>query len=273
MLGAPVPAHDKVTLAEPDATEAVPTEYRADAVVVLSAADEPVLALIVEPQRHRDPKKRWSWPVYVTNLRARLRCPAEVLVVSPDASVAAWSATPIPVGVCSSQITPLVLGPDLIPVVTDAGQAELEPELTVLSAVAHGGDPQRRGVLDALFAALPSVEEQRQVLYLEAVYAALPAAARSYLEGLVMSTDTHEEMSEFRQWLISVGEAKGKEEGKAEGKAQGEARAVLTVLDARRIDVPEQARRRITGCADADQLDVWVRRAVTADTVEDLFDE
>lgn len=83
-----------------------------------------------------------------------------------------------------------------------------------------------------------------------------------------MSTDTHE-MSEFRRWLISVGEERvGKR-----GKAQGEVRAVLTVLDARQIDVPEPVRRRITECADADQLDVWVRRAATADTVEDLFDE
>ncbi|MGI9000345.1 MAG: hypothetical protein ACR2GH_01625, partial [Pseudonocardia sp.] len=68
------------------------------------------------------------------------------------------------------------------------------------------------------------------------------------------------------------GEAAGKEEGKAEGEAAGEARAVLAVLDARGIDVPPDARARIAECPDLDQLDIWVRRAVTAETVHDLFD-
>ncbi|MGI9004491.1 MAG: hypothetical protein ACR2GH_23045, partial [Pseudonocardia sp.] len=58
----------------------------------------------------------------------------------------------------------------------------------------------------------------------------------------------------------------------AAGKAEGEARAVLAVLDARGIDVPPDARARIAECSDLDQLDVWVRRAVTAETVHDLFD-
>jgi len=55
-------------------------------------------------------------------------------------------------------------------------------------------------------------------------------------------------------------------------RAEGEAAAVLMVLDARDIDVPDDARERITGCADLDQLETWVRRAVTATTVSDLFE-
>ncbi|MGQ0779012.1 MAG: hypothetical protein ACT4NY_32135, partial [Pseudonocardiales bacterium] len=58
----------------------------------------------------------------------------------------------------------------------------------------------------------------------------------------------------------------------AKGEAKGEAKAVLAVLDARGIDVPEDVRTRITGCSDLGQLDAWVRRAATADSVKDLFD-
>jgi hypothetical protein len=47
---------------------------------------------------------------------------------------------------------------------------------------------------------------------------------------------------------------------------------VLAVLDARGVEVPDEAREKIAGCADLDQLDTWARRAATADKVNELFD-
>ena len=58
--------------------------------------------------------------------------------------------------------------------------------------------------------------------------------------------------------------------GKAEGKAEGEASAVLTVLDARGVHVPEAIRDQILACTDLDQLDAWLRRAVTAATADEV---
>ena len=58
----------------------------------------------------------------------------------------------------------------------------------------------------------------------------------------------------------------------AQGEAHGEARALIAVLSARGLEVPEDARERINGCTDLDQLDVWVRRAATAKTVKELFE-
>jgi hypothetical protein len=65
---------------------------------------------------------------------------------------------------------------------------------------------------------------------------------------------------------------RGKAEGLAEGRAKGWAKAVLRVLAARRIEVPEEARVRISACADLRQLDVWLDRAVVATSVAELFD-
>ncbi len=155
-----------------------------------------------------------------------------------------------------------MLGPDLIPVLTDPAGAA--PEVAVLSAMAHGGDPDRRDVLEMLVAALASVETQHAVLYAELVFAALPAAARAHLEAL-MSTHTHEYLSEYAQKFVAQGEARG--------EARGKAAAVLAVLDAQGIAVPHTARARIGECDDPHQLDVWVRRAATADSVKDLFDD
>jgi hypothetical protein len=54
----------------------------------------------------------------------------------------------------------------------------------------------------------------------------------------------------------------------AKGRVAGEASAVLTVLAARGVSVPEAIRDRILACTDLDQLDVWLRRAATATTDE-----
>jgi len=132
----------------------------------------------------------------------------------------------------------------------------------VLSAMAHGADPDRTGVLDVLVDALATIETERAVLYSRLVLAALPEAARSYMEAL-MSTGTYEYQSEFTRRLEARGEARG--------KASGEAEAVLTVLETRGVEVPDDVRVRITQCSDLDQLTVWLRRAVTAASAHDLF--
>jgi hypothetical protein len=52
------------------------------------------------------------------------------------------------------------------------------------------------------------------------------------------------------------------------GVARGEGRAVLTVLEARGLAVPTAVREQILACTDVAQLDVWLRRAVTATTAD-----
>lgn len=258
-----LPSWDRVRLDSGELTDVAPTEYRADAVVTLSAAGSPVAAVVVEVQLRRDRGKQWSWPVYVATLRARLRCPCVLLVVCADASIAGWSRTAIDLGHPGWVLRPLVVGPDVVPMVTDVAQARDDPQLAVLSALAHSGAHERDKVLHALLAALSEINDEHAAMYSDLVFAALPAAARNHLEAL-MNTGTYEYQSEFVRRYIY--------QGRAEGRAEGEARAVLAVLAARGIDVPEDARVRITECTDMEQLDVWVRRAGTAESVEELFD-
>src|SRR6478752_7603356 len=89
-----LPAYTEARLASSDLTEVVPTEFRADA-VVLFVDGKPVLRVIVEAQLSRDERKRFSWAAYQTVLRARHECPVEPLVVTPDRAVAAWAAAPV----------------------------------------------------------------------------------------------------------------------------------------------------------------------------------
>jgi flagellar biosynthesis/type III secretory pathway protein FliH len=72
---------------------------------------------------------------------------------------------------------------------------------------------------------------------------------------------------------LTEGRAEGLTEGLTEGRAEGEVRALLAILNARGIPVSDAAHTRITSCTDLDQLDVWVRRAITAPTIQDLFND
>ena len=62
-------------------------------------------------------------------------------------------------------------------------------------------------------------------------------------------------------------------EGRAEGQALGEAQAVLTVLEARGLAPTAEQRQRILACTDLEQLNTWVRKAVTLADVEELFEQ
>jgi hypothetical protein len=254
-LGVPVPAYTNASEGSCDLTDLTPTEYRADAVVMLTSDDVPVFAVVIEVQLRQDPDKRWSWPVYLTTLRARLEVPVVLLVVCPGRSVAMWCAAPIDLGHPNWILRPVVIGPDRVPVLTDPEVAAQSPELAVLSAMAHGAGPDGDKVLSAFLAGLRTISDNQSDLYADIVLMTLPEAARADLEEL-MATGTYEYQSDFARRYFG----------------QGEAKALLEVLGARGIDVPDDARERITTCTDLKQLETWVRRSVTISTIDELFD-
>ncbi|GAA1788687.1 hypothetical protein GCM10009682_08450 [Luedemannella flava] len=149
---------------------------------------------------------------------------------------------------------------------------------------------------------MTDIDDQKHVAHtlgcFDIVAEALSAAARQTLEDL-MATRIREYQSDLVRKFVSQGRVEGRElgleegleqgleqgrgegrtegriegriEGRAEGRAEGEARSLLTVLDARGIEVPADARDRITSCTDIVQLERWIRLATTATSVEDLF--
>lgn len=266
ILGLDIPHYDVARLDSAEATDPLPTEFRADAVVVLASHDTPVLAVVIEIQLRADPGKHWSWPAYVATLRSRLRCPTELLVVCSDATTATECAGSITLGISGSHLTPLVIGPDRVPTVPARTPGPGVAERSVLAALAHGRHPDHYDVLDMLIDALATIETSQATLYLRLVHAALPQAARRHLEAL-MKTSIYDYESELFDELRAEGEARGEARGTVTARVQ----AVLTVLDAAAVDVSDEARTRITNCADLDQLETWLRRAVHATTIDDLF--
>jgi hypothetical protein len=66
-----------------------------------------------------------------------MRCPVCVLVFTPHRELVRWASRPIELG-GGNVFTPLVIGPSGVPIVTDTARALADPELAVLSAMAHG---------------------------------------------------------------------------------------------------------------------------------------
>jgi hypothetical protein len=79
-----------------------------------------------------------------------------------------------------------------------------------------------------------------------------------------MTTAAYRHESEFARRLGS--------RFKAEGKAEGEVRALLAILDARHIEIPDGVRADLLACTDTAQLEAWIRRAATADKIQDVLD-
>ena len=61
--------------------------------------------------------------------------------------------------------------------------------------------------------------------------------------------------------------------GRDEGRTEEAAHALLTVLRARRVAVPDDARERILAEKDRVQLERWLERASLAVSVAEVFDE
>ena len=56
-----------------------------------------------------------------------------------------------------------------------------------------------------------------------------------------------------------------------ESYRRGVANVILLALEARGLTPSDEARERITSCRTLYQLDVWVRRVATAESMDDLF--
>jgi hypothetical protein len=271
----------------------VPTEYRADLVVLLLEG-KPCYAIVVEVQLSEDLGKHMSWPAYIVNLRARVNCPTALLVVAPEPAVARWCARPIETGHPNFALQPLVLGPQAIPVIQDEQRAREVPELVVLSAIAHGREAVGVSLAPVVLAAVAGLEDERSRLYFDLAWGSMNAAARSALEA-VMLKGTYEYQSDFARKYVAQGmeegrklgleegreegrkagreegREEGREQGREQGREEGEREALFEVLSARGLTVDAAERQRILACTDLSQLKRWLRRAVSAQATHELF--
>jgi hypothetical protein len=235
-----------------------PTEYRADLVIVLTR-DQPVHGIVVEVQLAKDDDKEYVWPAYVCNLRNRIRSPVCLLVITIDEGVARWANRWIELG-GDSCFRPWVLSPIAVPEITDEEQANSDPELAVLSAIAHGAsvnvDKATRIALTAE-AALLGLDAERSTLYSDMLFSALSEAARRALQA--MNLPKYEYQTEFAKRYYG------------RGRAAGRLELVLRQLTVRFGTLPESIRARLEA-ASSEDLDRIGERLLTASTLSEALE-
>ncbi|GAA2210580.1 hypothetical protein GCM10009850_060390 [Nonomuraea monospora] len=262
-MGIAVPAFDQTSLGNTDFTDCRPTEYRADSVVVMARSGETVNAVVLEIQRAPDEQKHWSWPVYLSTLRARTKCPVLLVVFCQDAATARNCAKAIDMGHPGWVLVPIVVGPEEVPQIIDTTQAAANSELITLSVIVHSthASELRDKIVQTYVQAIAESPEDRPS-YIELVLSSVPrSVAKKIYEELKMTVD-HDYLKTFdfvREW-VEV------------GKAEGEAEAILLIFERRDVSVPQEARERILACTDVATLRTWISRAITATTADELFD-
>ena len=245
-------------LLDADLSQVVAPEYRADALVHLSALAWQ-LVLVIEVQLRIDARKRKVWPVYASVAHARHEQPAAVLVITLDRSTAAWAAE-------HGEI------PSAKPAVSDPEVAKLSPEIAVLSAMAHGESSAAAQIGIAAAEAARDLDEERSRLYLDLVLRFLNPAARIVLEKIMIQN--WQPQSEFFQRLDAEARAAGRAAGHAAGHAEGDLdgqRKLLTRLLHRRFGaLPPEIQTRLEQ-ADEAQLGQWGEELMFADSLSALF--
>jgi Domain of unknown function (DUF4351) len=277
-----------------DFAQVQPTEYRADAVVTLLHPERrnPVLSIVVEVQLRADERKRFTWPVYITTLRARLECPVYLLVVTHHASTARWCSQPIDLG--SGYVLPLAVGPEEVPVVVDAQEAKASPELAILSVIAHGQhrDPQiAASIASAAEQAVVGLDDDLAVMYLDVILSSLSDGARTELATMIpgyefqsefvrthffkarqegMAAGVAEGIAKGHAEGLAKGQAEGLAKGQAEGLAEGRAEIVLKQLTLRYGDLSSTVVECVrTACAE--DLERIARQLLTAPSLDEAL--
>jgi hypothetical protein len=256
-LNVTLPEYTEARITSADFTDIQPAEYRADLVVLL-LQDSPVLGIVLEIQLSRDENKPWVWPVYVTSLRARIRCPVCLLVMTAEENIARWAGRIIELG-GGNRFVPSVLSPSGVPEVTDESQAKKDPELAVLSAMAHGHDPDpHKSVRIALLAQMASVglDAERSTMYCDLVLNSLSEVARQALQA--MDTSKYEYKSDFARLYYG------------KGVTDGRLGLILKLLATRYGQLSQEAKARVHDASPTD-LDGIAQRLLTAQTLDEAL--
>ena len=263
VLGVPFPETREIAAMNVDLTENEPVERRVDT-LLRAETDEGTYLLVVESQGEADPRKRGSWPYYLSYLYEKYRCEPVLIVITQSSATARWAAQPIKLGFPGWEsliMRPLVLGPDNVPVIADVREAERDVPLAVLSAMTHGRGPNAAAILESLAAALKTIDRDSAAVFVQFVDSCLvdPRAKQ-------MWRDLMTAIQYF--WRHPLAE-QVREEGRIEAKAE----MTLRILEWRGIPVSDGVRGRVNSCADADQLEAWAQRAMHVTDAAELFVE
>lgn len=232
-------------------------QWQSDGAILLKSVQQPVGAVALEIQRKPDPAKRLSWPVYTAALHAKhAGLDTYLLVVATSRATAHWARQPIKSCQPHASFVPLVVGPDELPRVESVEAALADLPLAMLSALLHVSDDH--GELDAghtLRAAQATAGSDVVVWFYGLLRGIVDDEKLTLLQEIIKMLDP---------WANFQPRTKWERESFSAGISEGAAKALLRILSARNLPLADEQRRRIEQCQDAQQLERWIERALSA---------
>ncbi|MGI5281831.1 hypothetical protein ACQEVF_00735 [Nonomuraea polychroma] len=264
-----------------DLRDRISREMHADTVVFAGPPQDRWFSTIVEVETEMSEQKLRQTVEAAEILRLETRKPVYVIFITPDPCAARFTK-PVEIisGCLEITMQHVIVGPDRIPVLTDPNQMAADLLTAALSVMAHGQLPEVAEAFVKLLTDLP--DDDAASLFGYTIDMASPQARRLLEETVTTYVPEH---SPWAQNLYRKGRAAGREEGRQEGWQEGwrvgDARgramekvaSVFTVLRFRGIDIPPARHMQITTCTDLALLEIWLRRALEATHIDDLFDD
>jgi len=178
-------------------------------------------------------------------------------------------------------------GFDLTAIVVDASNSDPasirpRPYLILFAGCMRAIDLDTDAGQDAVLEAARQVPEDKRKSCITLILAAASEAARHAMEAKMAGTAYRNEFIEsFYEAGQAAGEAAGRAAGLAEGFAEGESvgkaealrDALLSSLKVRGFALTKARRRDVEACADEAMLRRRFERSLTADNVDEIFDE
>jgi hypothetical protein len=222
--------------------------------------------LALEVQLHIDEEKRTMWPLLAAYLTRKHGTMGDVLVITPDASVAAWAETGWHLeGALGSSH-------GFAPAVVLLGEREAyallaspSPEMAVFAAWAMQA---RKGsaALEIVTAALRRLDEIEDSALKMSLTQSILAVLAEPLREVLLAMLAANRMPKPEPWLEEL-----IARFEARGEARGKALALIRLLQRRGVAYSADDETRITACADVNVLDDWLDRAATAVARRDVF--
>lgn len=206
--------------------------------------------------------KGWTMPRRLSEL---LDVPPELLEAFPSPIELAFAVDDLGESVLGDQVTHDQL-------VRNRGLALAEMARTMLWLYHHpeATDGERAALLGVLGNVIAETWGTKAVkpflTYFLSVF-----GPESPVRGILLSSaseETRQMYATIREELV----AKGRAEGLAKGRA-GMARMLERLLDTRGLTLTDELRERLATCEDEDLLQRWFDRAVTATTLDEVFDD
>lgn len=270
LLGQRLPG--PLTSADSTLRFADPDEVRPD--LVLRAPDG--AWVIVEVQGSVDAEKPRRWLLAMAAMFNETSVAGDLLVITHERRIATWVEHstrirgPLGTGLALEPMVLLVAGR-----VVDALLDEAHPELAFLAAWAmqhrHGREAVR--VVRRAFELSARLDDDLQGRRWRGILNVLSGTILEKLEELRMRRTEVPLRPEVRKlWEVIEEGQKRRKLAVAQGKAEGVLGSLLIVLKARSLALSAAQRARIGRCRDAEKLQRWLERAVSATRADEVFE-